>query len=60
MTRKKERVAKNNRLTISLPVEVVEMLNQIGEDLKVSTGLELSYAQIVIALVHKYNKQDDK
>jgi hypothetical protein len=60
MTRKKERVAKNGRLTVSLPVDVVESLNKIGEELEAETGLGLSYAQIVVALVHKYNKQDDK
>lgn len=56
--RKQERTAKGGRLTVSLPVEVVEALNEIGKDMEAETGLSLSYAQIVVALVHKYKKQN--
>lgn len=52
--RKQNRAVKNGRLTVSLPAEVVEALNEIGKSMEAETGLNLSYAQIVVALVHKY------
>jgi len=60
MALKRERIAKNNRLTISLPVEVVDMLDTIGDEMEASTGLKLSYAQIVVLLVHQHAKKDEK
>ena len=60
MKRKEERVVKNGRLTISLPEYCVEVLNEVGEKMKEETGVEMSYPQIVVALVHKYKKQGEQ
>lgn len=58
--RKPNRVVKNGRLTVSLPEHIVDMLNEIGGKMEAETGVAMSYAQIVCALVHKYNKQDEE
>lgn len=54
--RKENRTSKNGRLTVSLPEDVVKMLDGVGDSLKEKTGLPLSYAQIIFALVHHYHK----
>lgn len=51
------RVARNGRLTVSLPEEVVLLLNKIGGQLQVETGVKMSYAQIVTTLAHRYNQE---
>ena len=51
------RIAKNGRLTVSLPEEVVLLLNKIGGQLQIETGVKMSYAQIVTALAHRYNQE---
>lgn len=59
MARSQERVVKNGRLTVSLPEHIVDALNDIGEKMKAETGVTLSYAQIVVALVHHYSKHSE-
>lgn len=53
----RERVAKNGRLTVSLPVHVVEKLEMIGKMLEQENGVEYSYAQIVSHIAHAYMKE---
>jgi hypothetical protein len=42
---------------VSLPEEVVLLLNKIGGQLQVETGVKMSYAQIVTTLAHRYNQE---